>query len=332
MKGLADSRFAPDDIEYLATRRGRTGSPLFDAGFLAWLGEVSLLDGITIEAVAEGRVVHANAPMTVVTGPLAAAQILETTLLHQLNYPTLVATKQAARVAQSARGRPVLEFGLRRAPTGAGDPGARAALIGGAAFTSNVSASRTTGVEPKGTHAHSLVQAMMALGEGELGAFQAYADAYPDDCLLLVDRIDTLESGVPNAITVFERLRAAGHEPVGIRLDSGDLAYLAVRAARLLDDAGFTDAAIVLSGGLDEMSIWRSSPRSTSSRPSTAWTRDASSSGSPLGWVRASSPLRGTRRSTASTNWWRSRPMTAGVRPSRCPRPRRRFPTRAART
>ncbi|MBT8240622.1 MAG: nicotinate phosphoribosyltransferase [Acidimicrobiia bacterium] len=256
VKGLSDSRFAPADIEYLATRRGRTGSPLFDAGFLAWLGEVSLLDGMTIEAVAEGRVVHANAPMTVVTGPLAAAQILETTLLHQLNYPTLVATK-ASRVAESARGRPVLEFGLRRAPTGAGDPGARAALIGGAAFTSNVSASRTVGVEPKGTHAHSLVQAMMALGEGELGAFQAYADAYPDDCLLLVDTIDTLESGVPNAITVFERLRAAGHEPVGIRLDSGDLAYLAVRAARMLDDAGFTDTGIVLSGGLDEMSIWQ---------------------------------------------------------------------------
>ncbi|NNC92202.1 MAG: nicotinate phosphoribosyltransferase, partial [Acidimicrobiia bacterium] len=93
--------------------------------------------------------------------------------------------------------------------------------------------------------------------EGELGAFQAYADAYPDDCLLLVDTIDTLESGVPNAITVFERLRAAGHEPVGIRLDSGDLAYLAVRAARMLDDAGFTDTGIVLSGGLDEMSIWQ---------------------------------------------------------------------------
>ena len=194
--------------------------------------------------------------MTVVKGPLAVVQILETALLYQLNYPTLVATK-ASRVAESARGRPVLEFGLRRAPTGAADPGARAALIGGAAFTSNVAASRAAGVEPRGTHAHSLVQAMMALGEGELGAFQAYADAYPDDCLLLVDTIDTLESGVPNAITVFERLRGAGHAPVGIRLDSGDLAYLAVRSARMLDDAGFEDTTIVLSGGLDEMSIWQ---------------------------------------------------------------------------
>jgi nicotinate phosphoribosyltransferase len=256
VRGLSGSRFATSDIEFLAGRRGRTGAPLFDAGFLDWLGGVSLLDGMTIEAVAEGRVVHANAPMTVVTGPLAAAQILETTLLHQLNYPTLVATK-ASRVAQSARGRPVLEFGLRRAPTGAAEAGARAALVGGAAFTSNVAASRAAGVEPRGTHAHSLVQAMMALGEGELGAFDAYADAYPDDCLLLVDTIDTLESGVPNAITVFERLRAAGHAPVGIRLDSGDLAYLAVRSARLLDDAGFSDVAIVLSGGLDEMSIWQ---------------------------------------------------------------------------
>jgi nicotinate phosphoribosyltransferase len=256
VRGLSDSRFAPADIEYLATCRGRTGSPLFDAGFLSWLGGISLLDGVSIEAVAEGRVVHANAPMTVVTGPLAATQILETTLLHQLNYPTLVATK-ASRTTQSARGRPVLEFGVRRSATGAAGPGARAALIGGAAFTSNVAASRAAGVEPKGTHAHSLVQAMMALGEGELGAFEAYADAYPDDCLLLVDTIDTLESGVPNAIAVFERLRDAGHAPVGIRLDSGDLAYLAVRAARMLDDAGFTDTAIVLSGGLDDMSIWQ---------------------------------------------------------------------------
>ncbi len=256
VRWLSKATFDASDIDYLATRRGTSGSPLFEGDFLQWLSQVSFLEGITIQAVAEGRVVHANAPMTVVTGPLAVVQILETALLYQLNYPTLVATK-ASRMAESSRGQPVLEFGLRRGPTNAAQAGARAALIGGASFTSNVAVSRTAGVEPKGTHAHSLVQAMMALGEGELGAFNAYADTYPDDCLLLVDTIDTLGSGVPNAITVFERLQAAGHSPVGIRLDSGDLAYLAVRSARMLDDAGFADTTIVLSGGLDEMSIWQ---------------------------------------------------------------------------
>ncbi|MBT8206704.1 MAG: nicotinate phosphoribosyltransferase [Acidimicrobiia bacterium] len=253
---VADTAFTDDDIAYLSSLKGRSGSALFAADFLRWLRSMSFTDGITIEAVLEGRVVHANAPMTVVTGPLATAQILETALLNQINYATLIATK-ASRMVDSARGRPVLEFGLRRGATGAGDVGARAALIGGAEFTSNVSAARDAEVEPKGTHAHSLVQAMMALGEGERGAFQAYADVYPDDCVLLVDTIDTLESGVPNAIEVFEDLRSKGHEPVGIRLDSGDLAYLAVRSARMLDDAGFEGASIVLSGGLDEMSIWQ---------------------------------------------------------------------------
>ncbi len=253
---LGTARFTSDEIEYLRTLHGRSGQRLFGERFLGWLASLAIIDGIRVDAVPEGRIVHANAPMTVVTGPLASVQILETALLNLLNYPTLIATK-AARVAQSARGRPVFEFGLRRVATGAGDTAARAALIGGAAFTSNVSASRLTGIDPKGTHAHSLVQAMMAMGEGELGAFAAYADVYPDDCLLLVDTVDTLESGVPNAIQVFQQLRSAGHEPVGIRLDSGDLAHLAVRSAQMLDAAGFGDTTIVLSGGLDEMSIWQ---------------------------------------------------------------------------
>src|SRR5690606_2981312 len=111
--------------------------------------------------------------------------------------------------------------------------------------------SAVLGFEPKGTHAHSMVQAFMALGEGELGAFRAYAEVFPDDCLLLVDTINTLESGVPNAITVFEELRSKGHKPVGIRLDSGDLAYLSIQAARQLDEAGFPDTAIVLSNQMD---------------------------------------------------------------------------------
>jgi nicotinate phosphoribosyltransferase len=133
----------------------------------------------------------------------------------------------------------------------------RAALIGGADFSSAVGISHVLGLSPKGTHAHSMVQVFMTLGEGELGAFRAYADVYPDDCLLLVDTINTLESGVPNAIRVFEELRRKGHEPVGIRLDSGDLAHLAVRSAKMLDQAGFPDTTIVLSNNLDELVLWQ---------------------------------------------------------------------------
>jgi nicotinate phosphoribosyltransferase len=223
---------------------------------LKWLHKNGTFDGISIRAIPEGRTVHPNVPLTVVEGPLAMAQILETPLLNQLNYQTLIATK-AARIAQVCEGQTVLEFGLRRAPERGAIAGARAALIGGASFTSNVGISHVLGLPPKGTHAHSMVQLFMALGEGELGAFRAYADVYPDDCLLLVDTINTLESGVPNAIRVFEELRRKGHKPVGIRLDSGDLAYLCIQAARMLDKAGFDDTRIVLSSQLDELVIWQ---------------------------------------------------------------------------
>jgi nicotinate phosphoribosyltransferase len=182
------------------------------------------------------------------------AQLLETALLNTLNYQILIASK-ASRVHESARGQVVLEFGLRRAHATGANAGARAALIGGAQYTSNVGMSHLLGFSPKGTHAHSMVQAFMALGVGELEAFRAYADVYPDDTLLLVDTIDTLRSGVPNAIRVFEELRRKGHEPVGIRLDSGDLAYLSIQAACMLDKAGFPDATIVLSNQLDELTI-----------------------------------------------------------------------------
>jgi nicotinate phosphoribosyltransferase len=135
--------------------------------------------------------------------------------------------------------------------------GTRAALIGGAGFTPMWLRRTVMGLPPKGTHAHSLVQLCMALGLGELGAFRAYAEQYPDDCLLLVDTVDTLDSGVPNAIKVFEELRRKGYRPVGIRLDSGDLAYLAIQAAKQLDEAGFEDTSIVLSSDLDELVIWQ---------------------------------------------------------------------------
>lgn len=248
--------FRDQDVEHLRGQTDRTGGRIFDDDFLAWLRRNGTFDGITMRAIPEGRVVHPNVPLTVVQGPLAMAQILETSLLNHLNYQTLIATK-AARIHDSGRGRLLLEFGLRRAQERGANAGARAALIGGADFTSNVGVSHVLGYPPKGTHAHSMVQIFMALGEGELGAFRAYADVYPDDCLLLVDTIDTLESGIPNAIKVFEELRRKGHQPVGIRLDSGDLAYLSIQAARMLDEAGFPDTSIVLSNQLDELVIWQ---------------------------------------------------------------------------
>jgi nicotinate phosphoribosyltransferase len=191
-----------------------------------------------------------------VQGPFAMAQILETALLNHMNYQTLIATK-AARMRQMAGGQPLLEFGLRRAQGYGGNVGARGALVGGIDASSNVGISHALGFDPKGTHAHSMVQAFSALGGGELGAFRAYAETYPDDCLLLVDTVNTLESGVPNAIRVFEELRRKGHRPVGIRLDSGDLAYLTLKAAQAMNRAGFTDTTIVLSNQLDEMVIWQ---------------------------------------------------------------------------
>jgi nicotinate phosphoribosyltransferase len=244
------------DLDWLRGQRGRGGEAVFDEVFLAWLKSDGLFAGLTIEAIPEGRVVHPNVPLAIVSGPLAAAQMLETSLLNHLNYPTLVATK-AARIRESGRGQLLLEFGLRRAQGRGASAGARAALIGGADFSSYVGLSHAVGLAPKGTHAHSMVQAFMALGGGELDAFRAYADDYPDDCLLLVDTINTLESGIPNAIRVFEELKRSGHQPVGIRLDSGDLAHLSVQAARMLNDAGFEDTSIVLSNNLDEMVVWQ---------------------------------------------------------------------------
>ncbi len=253
---MEETRATDDDLSYLAGLQGATGEPIFDRDFLACLADNGDFSQISMRAIPEGRVVHANVPLTVVEGPLAMAQILETPLLNHLNYQTQIATK-AARIHSAGRGRPLLEFGLRRAPASGAKAGTRAALIGGADATSNIGMARELGYPPKGTHAHSLVQVFMALGEGEIGAFRAFADLYPDDCLLLVDTIDTLDSGVPNAIRVFEDLRRKGHRPLGIRLDSGDLAYLAIQSAALLDAAGFPDTSIVLSSGLDELAIWQ---------------------------------------------------------------------------
>jgi nicotinate phosphoribosyltransferase len=251
---MAEARFTPQDIQLLRSQKGSSGSRVFEDDFLQWLEKNGNFKDITLQAIPEGRVVHPNLPLTVVEGPLAMAQILETALLNLLNYPVLIATK-AARVRESAGSQMVMDFGLRRAQERGANAGVRAALIGGADFSSAVGVSHVLGYPPRGTHAHSLVQLFMALGRGELGAFRAYARLYPDDCLLLVDTVNTLESGVPNAIRVFEELRQTGHRPVGIRLDSGDLAYLSIQAGRMLNQAGFSEQAIVLSNQLDELVI-----------------------------------------------------------------------------
>jgi nicotinate phosphoribosyltransferase len=253
---LDRATFGAEEINYLRSQKTSTGKQLFEDDFLNWLKTQFSAKAVNLYAVPEGRVIHPNVPIHVVEGPLAIGQIIETGLLNTVNYQTLIATK-ASRIKQSGRGQLLMEFGLRRAQGLGAIQGTRAALIGGADFTSNVGASHILGFPPKGTHAHSMVQVFMGLGQGELAAFQAYADVYPDDCLLLVDTIDTLESGVPNAIRVFEKLRREGHEPVGIRLDSGDLAHLSIKAAKMLNKAGFPNTQIVLSNNLDELVIWQ---------------------------------------------------------------------------
>jgi nicotinate phosphoribosyltransferase len=252
---MTSVRARPVDVDALRSHRTRRGDRLFDEAFCDWVAAFDF-SGLRLDAVPEGRVVHPNTPISVIEGHLAAAQLIETPLLNQLNFATLIATK-AARVVEASHGRPVLEFGMRRAPAEGADTASRASIVGGAVSTSNSAVGYELGLTPAGTHAHSMVQLFIALGEGEDAAFDAYADVYPDDTLLLVDTVDTLGSGVPNAIATFERLRRAGHAPVGIRLDSGDLAFLAVEAARELDRAGFPDTVIVLSSQLDELTIWQ---------------------------------------------------------------------------
>jgi nicotinate phosphoribosyltransferase len=253
---MKKARFDKHELTLLANQKGRSGAPIYRKGFLDWLRKMGNFDAISLCAIPEGRVVHPNIPLTIVQGPLAIAQILETSLLNHLNFQTLIASK-AARIREIGRGQLVLEFGLRRAQDRGALAGTRAALIGGADYSSNVGISYELGFPPQGTHAHSMIQVFTALGETELDAFRAYAEIYPDDCLLLVDTIDTLESGLPNAIKVFEELRNKGHQPIGIRLDSGDLAFLSIQAVKMLDKAGFPNTTIVLSNQLDELVIWQ---------------------------------------------------------------------------
>jgi len=242
---LEGFRFSPEDISYLATLKGGKGGPLFAPGFLQYLAGMKL--NLKVEAVAEGTAIFAHEPLLRVTGPLVHAQLAETALLNFINFQTLIATK-AARVCEAAAGGTVVEFGLRRAqgPDG-GVSASRAAYIGGVSATSNVVAGQIHGIPVKGTHAHSWVMAF----DDELEAFERYVDAMPDNSILLVDTYDTLE-GVAHAIEAGKKLAARCHRLDGIRLDSGDLAWLSIEARRLLDAAGFTDAKIVASNDLDE--------------------------------------------------------------------------------
>ena len=241
---IKNLHFSDEDIAYLRSLG------IFDEAFLAYLADFRFSGDIA--AIPEGTVIFPDEPILRVTAPIMEAQLLETALLNILGHQTLIATK-ASRIIQAARGDRVLEFGLRRAQgPDAGIYGARAAIVGGFQATSNVLTGQMFDVPVGGTHAHSWVMSF----PDELTAFRAYAEVFPNQCLLLVDTYDTLGSGVPNAITVFKELRARGIEPMGIRLDSGDLAFLSRQARRMLDEAGFPKAKIFASGDIDEEIIW----------------------------------------------------------------------------
>lgn len=231
--------FDDDDVDYLRSLG------IFGEDFLAELKKFRFTGDI--KAVPEGTLIFPNEPIMTVIAPMFEAQLVETALLNIINHQTLIATT-ASRLCECTKGA-ISEFGLRRAQgPDAGLYGARAAYIGGCRSTSNVLAGQMFGIEVKGTHSHSWVMSFPT----EYDAFEAYAKVYPDSCLLLVDTYDTLKSGVPNAIRVFNKLKADGHKPLGIRLDSGDLAYLSRQARKMLDEAGFPEAKIFVSNDIDE--------------------------------------------------------------------------------
>lgn len=240
---LQGLHFRADELAYLQ------GLGIFKPHLLDFLHDFRFRG--TVTAPPEGTIVFANEPLLTVSGTLAEAQFVETALLTIINFQTLVATK-AARICHAAGDAEVIEFGLRRAhgPNG-GLSCARAACVGGVHSTSNVQAGLEFGLPVRGTHAHSWVQAF----PDELSSFRAYAHSFPDSTILLVDTYDTLASGLPHAISVAQELRAQGHELRGIRLDSGDLAYLSCESRRMLDEAGFPQVKIVASNELDEYVI-----------------------------------------------------------------------------
>lgn len=245
---LENFHFTSEELEYLATLNNSNKQPLFNKEFLQYLSKLRL--EITLDAMPEGSVAFANEPIVRIKGPLLQCQLLETPLLNTINFQTLVATK-AARICQAARGEAVLELGLRRAhgPDG-GLSVSRAAYIGGCIGTSNVLAGYQYGIPVRGTHGHSWVMAF----DSELEAFEQYANSFPEDVVLLIDTYDS-KSGLANAIIVGHVLKKLGKKLHGIRLDSGDLAYLSQYARQVLDAAGLTDTKIFASNDLDEYII-----------------------------------------------------------------------------
>ena len=242
---IRDLHFTPDDICYLRSLN------MFEPEFLEYLRGFHFTGDIY--AIPEGTVVFPREPLVKVIAPVMEAQLVETAILNILNHQSLIATK-AARVVYAAKGDGIMEFGLRRAQgPDAGIYGARAAVIAGCVGTSNVLTGQMFNVPVKGTHAHSWIMSF----PDEYTAFKTYADMYPNACILLVDTYDVLGSGVPNAIRVFKEMKAAGlpMKGYGIRIDSGDLAYLSKKAYDMLDEAGFGDAIISASSDLDEYLI-----------------------------------------------------------------------------
>ncbi len=245
---LENLRFETDDLDYLASLKGSDANPLFDDQFITYLSKLKF--ACDVDAIPEGTVIYPHEPLVRVTGPILQCQLLETPLLNIINFQTLIATK-SARVCQAAAGDRVIEFGLRRAQGIDGALAAsRAAYLGGCSGTSNVLAGKLFKIPVTGTHAHSWVMTFPS----EQEAFDLYAQAMPNNCVFLVDTYDTL-AGVRNAVETARRLRAAGHEMLGIRLDSGDLAWLSIEARKILDEAGFPEARIVASNDLDERLI-----------------------------------------------------------------------------
>ena len=235
--------FSDDDLEYLKSLG------LFSDKFLDFLKDFKFTGDIY--AVEEGTIMFPKEPIITVKAPLYQAQLIETALLTIVNFQSLISTK-ASRVCYAAKGDPVFEFGLRRAQgPDAGTYGARAAVVGGCAGTANVLAGKMFDIPVVGTQAHSWVQKF----DNELDSFRAYADVYPDKCLLLVETYDYLKSGVPNAIKVFDELKAKGHKPKGIRIDSGDLQYLSNESKKLFEEAGYYDLIYTASNDLDEYTI-----------------------------------------------------------------------------
>lgn len=242
---IKELNFEQQDIDYLASLC------IFQQDFLDYLKDFKFTGDIY--AIPEGSIMFPREPMIKVIAPIMQAQLVETAILNIINHQSLIATK-TSRVCFAARGDGIMEFGLRRAQgPDAGTYGARAAMIGGCVGTSNVLAGQLFDVPVSGTHAHSWIMSF----PDEYTAFKAYADIYPNACLLLVDTYDTLKSGVPNAIRVFQEMKEAGIPltKYGIRLDSGDLAYLSKKARKMLDEAGFPDAIISASNDLDEFLI-----------------------------------------------------------------------------